>query len=261
MLPKMTYADIFRLDGRAILIPGGAGGIGSACAVALAEFGADIVIAGRSAERAEAVCARVRETGREALASVVDVTKPEDVDRMVDETVRRFGRLDGVFNCVGTNVEHDAEAYPLEDWDRVYDMNVRSTFTICQAAARVMIPRRQGKIVNISSVRGQLGIRRGYAAYTSSKAAVNLLTKQLASEWAKHNINVNVIAPTFIETPLVAHMLAEPAFRQGLVNRIPLGRVGRPDDIVGAVVYLFAPASDFITGHVLLIDGGVTACQ
>jgi gluconate 5-dehydrogenase len=257
----MVYENIFRLDGRVIVIPGGAGGIGSACALALAQYGANIVIAGRSAERAEAVCKSVREMGREALASIVDVTQPEDVDRMIAESVERFGQVDGVLNCVGTNVEYSAEDFPLDEWDRVYDMNVRSTFKICQAAAKVMIPRQTGKIVNISSVRGQLAIRRGYAAYTSSKAAVNLLTKQLATEWAKHNITVNAIAPTFIETPLVAHMLAEESFRNALTSRIPLGRVGRPEDIVGAAVFFFAPASDFITGHVMLIDGGVTACQ
>ncbi len=258
----MTYSTIFRLDGRVALMPGGSGGIGSALAAGLADFGADVVIVGRSLERAEAVAQTVRERGRRALALPADVTRPEEVDRMVDQTMAAFGQIDILINCVGTNIEAPAEEYRLEDWDYVFAMNLRSTFKICQAVARAsMIPRRRGKIINISSVRGQLAIRRGYAAYTASKAGVNLLTKQLATEWAKYNINVNGIAPTFIRTPLVAPMLSDPQFYQALVNRIPLGRVGEPGDLVGAAVFLAAPASDFITGHILLVDGGVTATQ
>lgn len=252
---------IFRLDGSVAVLPGGAGGIGSAMAMGLATYGADIVIAGRSLEHAEEAAEPIRKLGRQVMTHVVEVTDPDSVNRLVDATVERFGRLDILINLAGTNFEAPAEDFPLAEWKRVLDLNLTGTFLCCQAAGRVMIRQQRGKIINISSVRGQLGIRRGYAAYCPSKAGVNLLTKQLATEWAKYNVNVNCIAPTFISTPLVAHMLNDQNFYNSLVNRIPLGRVGTPDDLVGAAVFFASPASDFITGHVLLVDGGVTATQ
>jgi gluconate 5-dehydrogenase len=164
-------------------------------------------------------------------------------------------------NLPGMNVEAPAEDFPLDQWRKVMELNVTGTFLPCQAVGRVMIAQKSGSIINVSSVRGQLAIRRGYAAYTPSKAAVNNLTRQLATEWAKHNVRVNAIAPTFIETPLVAHMLADQNFRRGLTERIPLGRVGVPGDVVGATIFFASPASSFVTGHILLVDGGVTATQ
>jgi gluconate 5-dehydrogenase len=257
----VSYETIFRVDGKVALLPGGAGGIGSALARGLAEYGADVVIAGRSLERAQATADSLLETGRKALALQVDVTDQESVNAMVKQTVDRFGRVDILINLPGTNVEAPAQDFPLDQWKKVMDLNVTGTFLPCQAAGRVMIEQRSGSIINISSVRGQLAIRRGYAAYTPSKAAVNNLTRQLATEWAQYGIRVNAIAPTFIETPLVAHMLADQNFRKSLTDRIPLGRVGVPSDIVGATIFFASPASSFVTGHIMLVDGGVTATQ
>ncbi len=255
------YEEIFRLDGKVAVLPGGAGGIGSALSRGLAEFGANVVVAGRSAERAESVAASVASTGRRAVGMVVDVTDPASVDRLIGRVMDEFGRIDVLVNCAGTNVEAPAQDFPLAEWRKVMELNVTGTFLTCQAAGRVMIAQKSGSIINLSSVRGQLAIRRGYAAYTPSKAAVNNLTRQLATEWAQYNVRVNAIAPTFIETPLVANMLANPDFRRSLTERIPLGRVGVPGDIVGATIFFASPASSFVTGHVLLVDGGVTATQ
>ena len=257
----MTYENIFRLDGKVAVLPGGAGGIGQALARALAEYGADVVVAGRSLERAQAVADSLLSTGRRVIASTVDVTDPDSVDRLVRHTMDRFGRIDVLVNLPGMNVEAPAEDFPLDQWRKVMELNVTGTFLPCQAVGRVMIAQKTGSIINISSVRGQLAIRRGYAAYTPSKAAVNNLTRQLATEWAQHNVRVNAVAPTFIETPLVAHMLADQNFRRGLTERIPLGRVGVPGDVVGATIFFASPASSFVTGHILLVDGGVTATQ
>jgi gluconate 5-dehydrogenase len=255
------YENIFRMDGKVALLPGGAGGIGQALARGLAEYGADVVIAGRSLERAQATADSLLSTGRKSLALVVDVTDPESVERMVRQTMECFGRIDVLVNLPGMNVEAPAEDFPLDQWKKVMELNVTGTFVPCQAAGRVMIKQKSGSIINISSVRGQLAIRRGYAAYTPSKAAVNNLTRQLATEWAPHNVRVNAVAPTFVETPLVAHMLADEKFRKSLTDRIPLGRVGLPSDVVGATLFFASPASSFVTGHILLVDGGITACQ
>lgn len=255
------YENIFRLDGKIAVLPGGAGGIGSALARGLAEYGADVVIAGRSLDHARRAADEVATTGRRAVGMTVEVTDPESVDRLFRQVQEEFGRVDVLINCAGTQYEAPAQDFPIAEFERVMDVNVKGTFLTCQAAGRIMIAQGGGSIINLSSVRGQLAIRRGYAAYTPSKAAVNNLTRQLATEWAPYNVRVNAIAPTFIETPLVAEMLANEEFRRSLTQRIPLGRVGTPADLVGATIFLASPASSFVTGHILLVDGGVTATQ
>lgn len=257
----MAYEGIFRLDGKVAVLPGGAGGIGQAVARGLAEFGANVVIAGRSHERSQAIADSLMSTGREVLAVEVDVTQPESVNNLVEQVMDRFGRIDVLVNLAGGNREAAAQDFPLEEWKKVMELNVTGTFLTCQAVGRVMIAQQEGSIINISSVRGQLAIRRGYAAYTPAKAAVNNLTRQLATEWAPYNVRVNAIAPTFIDTPQVANMLSDPKFLKTLTDRIPLGRVGVPGDVVGPTVFLASPASAFVTGHILLVDGGVTATQ
>lgn len=257
----MSYEDLFRLDGKVAVLPGGSGGIGQALARGLAEYGADVVIAGRSPERAQAVVDGLLSTGRRAVAMTVDVTNPESVEQLVHQVKDHFGHIDVLVNLAGGNVEAPAQDFPLDQWHRIVQLNLTGTFLPCQSVGRVMIAQRSGCIINISSVRGQLAIRRGYAAYTPAKAAVNNLTRQLATEWAPYGVRVNAIAPTFIDTPQVAHILNDPATRKGLTDRIPLGRVGVPGDVVGATIFLASGASAFVTGHILLVDGGVTATQ
>jgi len=181
---------------------------------------------------------------------------------MVDDVAAHYGRLDILVNCVGLNQEAKAEEFDEERWDFVVTANLKSAMFQAQAAARHMIAGGGGKQVHIGSVRTQLGLRgRGYAAYCAAKGGLAVLCKQLAAEWAPHKINVNVVAPTFVRTDLVADMLADPNFYRGLVGRIPLGRIAEPEDVSNAVLFFASAASDFITGQTLFLDGGITATQ
>jgi gluconate 5-dehydrogenase len=261
----MSQLDVFSLEGRVALVPGGGGAIGSAISAALAGAGAKVAIVDVTDERAEAAAAPIRATGADVFALGADVTTEKDCDRIVAATVDRFGRLDIVVNCVGGGagrVLFDAEAYPRDAWDWIYELNVRSTLCATQAAVKAMIAGgRGGRVVNISSVRATLGINAGYSAYVAAKGAISSLTRQWATEWAKHGITVNAIAPTFVDTPQVAMLLDDPAFKASLVSRIPLGRVGGTDDLAGAVLFFCSDASSFVTGQILGIDGGLTATQ
>jgi gluconate 5-dehydrogenase len=261
----MSQLDIFSLTGRVALVPGGGGGIGSALAEALAGAGARVAIAGRTLDACEATAERVRAAGSEGLAIVADATDEGDCDRMVAETVGRFGRIDIIVNAIGGGAGkalHPAEGYPRSDWDWIMELNVRSTLLPTQAAVRAMIEAGHGgAVLNISSVRANLGINAGYSAYVAAKGAISSLTRQWATEWAKHGIRVNAIMPTFVDTPQVAMLLEDPAFKAGIVNRIPLGRVGETDDLVGPAIFFCSDAASFVTGQVLGIDGGLTATQ
>jgi NAD(P)-dependent dehydrogenase (short-subunit alcohol dehydrogenase family) len=261
----MNELDRFRLDGRAALVAGGSGGIGIRASAALAGVGADVAIAARSAERAEEARSAVEETGSRAIVVAGDMTVEADARRVVAETVERFGRLDVLVNAVGGGAGtalYPAEEYPEAEWDRIVDLNLRSVLLPSQAAARSMIAGgRGGRILNVSSVRGQLGIDAGYSAYVAAKGALNALTRQWATEWAKHGITVNAISPTFVRTPQVESLLADRAFYEALVSRIPLGRIAETDDLVGAILFFCSDASSFVTGQVLTLDGGLTATQ
>jgi gluconate 5-dehydrogenase len=261
----MSQLDVFRLDGRVALVPGGGGAIGSALAGALAGAGARVAVIDVTDERAEAAAARIRAAGSEVIAFGADVTSEAECERVVAATVAAFGRLDIVVNCVGGGagkVLFDAEAYPRDAWDWIYELNVRSTLCATQAAARAMIAGGNGgRVINISSVRATLGINAGYSAYVAAKGAISSLTRQWATEWARYGIRVNAIRPTFVDTPQVAMLLGDPAFKAGIVGRIPLGRVGDTADMTGPVVFLCSDAAAFVTGQVLGVDGGLTATQ
>ncbi len=261
----MAQLDIFGVPGRVALVTGGGGAIGSAIAEALAGAGARVAVAGRTASSLDAAVERIRAAGSEGLAVTGDVTDEADVDRTIAETTGRLGPIDIVVNAVGGGagkVLHPAEAYPRDDWDWIMELNVRSTIVPTQAVVRQMIDRGAGgAVLNISSVRANLGINAGYSAYVAAKGAVSSLTRQWATEWAKHGIRVNAIMPTFVDTPQVATLLEDPAFKAGIVGRIPLGRVGETRDIVGPAIFLVSDAASFVTGHILTIDGGLTATQ
>jgi gluconate 5-dehydrogenase len=261
----MQQLSIFGLEGRTALVMGGGGAIGSALAVGLAGAGARVAVAGRTSESLDGAVTRIRGAGAETLAIVADATDPDACARMTDEVVGRFGRLDIIVNAVGGGagkVLFPAEEYPPDAWEWIYDLNVRSTLYPTQAAVRAMIAGgRGGRVLNISSVRSLLGINAGYSAYVAAKGAISSLTRQWATEWARHGITVNAISPTFVETPQVASLLADPSFREGLVSRIPLGRIGSTDDLVGPSLLFCSSAGAFVTGQVLMIDGGLTATQ
>src|SRR5512142_455368 len=261
----MVDLEMFSLTGRVALIPGGGGGIGAALAEGLAAAGARVVVAGRTREALDGAVARVARVGSEGLAVEADATSEADAERIVAETLERFGRLDIVVNAVGGGagkVLHPAERYPRDAWDWIMELNVRSTIVPTQAAVRAMIEAgRGGAVLNISSVRANLGINAGYSAYVAAKGAISSLTRQWATEWARHGIRVNAIMPTFVDTPQVASLLADPAFKAGIVGRIPLGRVGTTADLTGPAIFLCSDAAGFVTGQVLGIDGGLTATQ
>lgn len=261
----MTILDTFRLDDKVAVVPGGGGAIGSELAKGLAEAGAKVVIVGRSKEAATDAAHKVESAGSEALVAIGDMTSEADAERVITETVEAFGRVDILVNAIGGGagkVLHAAHEYPRDDWDWIFELNLRSALLPTQYAVRAMIEGgRGGRILNISSVRGQLGIDAGYSAYVAAKGALDALTRQEATEWARHGITVNSISPTFVDTPQVAMLLDDPVFKANLVARIPVGRVGQTADLVGAVLLFCSDASSFITGQILTIDGGLTATQ
>lgn len=261
----MKPAQLFDLSGRVAFVPGGGGAIGSALAETLAFAGASVAVAGLTKQKLETAAERLRAAGADDLAIAGDATSPEECARMVGQTVERFGRLDIIVNAIGGGAGkqlHPAEDYPVKAWDWIIDLNVRSTLYATQAAVRAMIAAGNGgRVLNISSVRGQLGIDAGYSAYVAAKGAINALTRQWATEWAKHRITVNAIAPTFVDTPQVAMLLGDPAFKAGLEARIPLRRIATTADLAGPVLFFCSDASAYVTGQVLTIDGGLTATQ
>lgn len=250
---------LFSLEGKVAIVTGGAGALGEAICEGLAAYGADVVVTGRTLKTLEDAVAKIEKTGRRAHAITCDVTKEDQVEAMVKEVVEKFGKVDILFTVAGIAKRHAAEDFILEDFRQVIDINVTGTFITCKHVGRVMKEQGYGKIVNISSVRGFAGHPGGYAAYGASKSAVDMITKQLATEWAKYNINVNAIAPTIFWTPLTQQVLEDEKLKKIFLDRIPLGRAAVPEDMVGASVYLAAPASDFITGQIIYVDGGCTA--
>jgi gluconate 5-dehydrogenase len=255
----------FRLEGRVAIVGGGSGGIGVRTCAALASVGADVAIVGRSAAGLEEATSAVAESGRKALAIAADMTAREEADRAVVQTVGELGRVDVVVNAIGGGAGtalYPAEEYPDGEWQRILDLNLTTAVHLSQSAAKAMISAgRGGSILNISSVRGQLGIDAGYSAYVAAKGALDALTRQYATEWARHGIRVNAISPTFVRTAQTASMLADQGFYERLVGRIPLRRIADPDDLVGAILFLCSTAADFVTGQVLTLDGGLTATQ
>jgi gluconate 5-dehydrogenase len=258
-----SIEQLFRLDGKAALVTGGYGGIGEAVSRGLVAMGAKVAVTGHNNEKAQECAKALRSEGGQAYATAFDALSARETRRMVDEVASHFGRLDILINTVGGQREEKADDVTEENFDHVLGVNLKTAMFQAQAAARHMIDQGGGgKQVHFGSVRTQLALRgRGFAAYCAAKGGLAVLCKQLAAEWAPHRINVNVIAPTFVRTQQVARWLDDPNFYQTLVSRIPLGRVAETQDIVGAVLFMASPASDFITGQTLYIDGGVTATQ
>ena len=258
----IIFEKMHRFDGQVALVAGGCGGIGSAISHGLCHLGATVIVADQREEDAQNFVDSLKELGYQAYAIGFDITDPESVRNMVEKSVQFAGKIDILVNCVGMHIEKPAEDYDIKDWDLVNSVNLRGAFLLSQAVARKQIDQKNGgKHIHISSVRSVLGIHRGYISYVTTKGGMNMMVKQLATEWAKYHINVNAIAPTFIRTELVKHYLEDETFYNALVNRIPLGRVGEPVDVAGAALFLASSAANFITGHILMVDGGVTATQ
>lgn len=255
----------FRLDGRVAIVGGGSGGIGTRACAALAGVGANVAIIGRSKERLGAAREAVERAGSQALAIVADMATHGEADRAVQQTVEAFGRVDALINGIGGGAGtalYPAAEYPPSEWQRILDLNLTTSLYLSQAAALRMISAgRGGTILNISSVRGQLGIDAGYSAYVAAKGALDALTRQHATEWAQYKIRVNAICPTFVRTEQTASLLADKQFYDRLVARIPLRRIADTDDLVGAMLFFCSDASSFVSGQMLTLDGGLTATQ
>jgi gluconate 5-dehydrogenase len=255
----------FRLDGQVAIVGGGSGGIGVRTCAALAGVGADVAIVGRAAAGLEEARTAVEKNGRSALVIAADMTAGEQADLAVEQAVDAFGRVDVVVNAIGGGAGtalYPAERYPDAEWRRILDLNLATALHLSQAAAQAMISAGSGgSILNISSVRGQLGIDAGYSAYVAAKGALDALTRQHATEWAKYRIRVNAISPTFVRTEQAASLLADKGFYDSLISRIPLRRIADTDDLVGAILFFCSAAAAFVTGQILTLDGGLTATQ
>ena len=252
----MALRDLFELKGRVALITGGARGIGKACAAALAEMGADVALIDIHQDNLTAAVADMQALGVRAISSLCDVTQADEVERAFRETAEAFGRLDILVNSAGITVWAKGEEMTEEEWDRVMNIDLKGTFLCCQQAARLMIPQRSGSIINIASMSGQIAnIPQCQVSYNAAKAGVIHLTKSLAVEWAQHNLRVNSISPGYTATEMT---MTVPEYHAGWEALIPMRRMARTDELLGAVIYLASEASTYTTGHDLVIDGAYT---
>jgi gluconate 5-dehydrogenase len=252
--------SLFRLDGKRALVVGGYGGIGELLSQAFVEFGAAVAVAGRSQEKADELAGRLEAAGGRAFGVRLDASDRESVDHGVTDAIERLGGLDVLVNCASLLAEAKAEEFPEATWRQIIDVNLTGAFLLSQAAGRTMLEAGGGgRIIHFSSTRGAAGGRRGFAAYSASKGGLNMLVKQLATEWGRAGITVNAVAPGFVSTEFVHGSAGDERFTAMLQNRIPMGRFGEPFEMVGATVYLASPAATFVTGQVIFVDGGVTA--
>lgn len=251
----MSILNKFKLDGKVALVTGASGGLGQAIAVALAEAGADLAVHSHHESGSAETCSLIDKTGKSPLAVFGEMSDKGVPRKLVDEVVNRFGRVDILINNAGMIRRTPAIDFSEEDWSTVLEVNLSSVFRLSQAAGRKMIEQGSGKIVNIASL---LSFQGGITvpAYTASKSGVAGLTKAFANEWAKFNINVNAIAPGYMETNNTTALRADETRNRQILERIPAGRWGAADDLAGAAVFLSSSAADYLQGHILVVDGG-----
>jgi gluconate 5-dehydrogenase len=250
-------SELFSLKGRLALITGSGQGIGFALARGLAQHGAKVVLNGRSTEKIDKAVAALRGEGFAAEASVFDVVDPAAVEAGIARIEKDIGPIDIVINNAGVQFRKPLEEFPDDKWQLLLQTNVTGVFNVGKAAARRMIPRRRGKIINIASVMSELA-RPTIAPYTATKGAVRNLTRGMCADWAKHGLQVNAIAPGFFRTELNKALTEDPEFTGWLEKRTPTGRWGEVEELVGAAVFLASDASSFVNGHTLYVDGGMT---
>ena len=253
----MTSLDLFRLDGQAAVVVGGAAGLGAAMARGLAEFGAAVAVADVGTGAAQRVAEEIAKAGGRALAVTVDVADRSRVERMAVEVEERLGPIEVLVNSAGITHRGTAD-FPEAEWHRVIAVNLTGVFNGCQVVGRRMLGRRRQGIVNIASIAGQIGLT-GTVAYAASKGGVAVLTRALAVEWAPHNVQVDAIAPSWFESNIGDLIHREPGYAERAMRRVPMGRMGTPDELIGAALYLASDASSMVTGHVLAVDGGTLA--
>jgi NAD(P)-dependent dehydrogenase (short-subunit alcohol dehydrogenase family) len=246
----------FSLAGKVAVVTGSSRGIGRAIAEGLASAGAAVTVNGRNAEMTQAVAGAIAAAGGKSLAVSADVSKAADIERLIQTTIATFGRLDILVNSAGISPYFKpAETMTEAEWDDIIAVNMKGVFLCCQAAGRVMIPQKSGRIINISSIGGQVALPR-LVAYCAAKGAINQITRVLAVEWAPHQVLVNAISPGYIETDLTRGLRENPMRQNTLLRQVPLGRLGKPEEIVGAAIYLASDAASYVTGQMLEVDGG-----
>ncbi|TMU87376.1 glucose 1-dehydrogenase [Bacillus sp. BHET2] len=253
----MHVNDLFNLSGKVAIVTGGGRGLGKQIAIGFAEAGANIVLCSRNVEACEEVKKELEDIGVQSMAVKCDVTNPIDVQHVVDETKRVFGRIDILVNNSGASWGAPAEEMPLEAWNKVINVNVNGTFIMSQSVGKLMLEQKEGKIINIASVAGLQGTDPRYMdaiGYSTSKAAVINFTKDLAVKWGPRGIHVNAIAPGFFPTKMSKGILSHAG--EAILDGTPLNRFGTEDDLKGAALFLAASASDFVTGAVIVVDGG-----
>lgn len=249
----------FDLNGKVAVVIGGAGGLGEQCAAELSRMGANVVVASRNLEALEKTAAKIQsESGRETAAFQVDVTDEGSVRDLVDKVVDRFGTVDILVNTHGMNIKKPVLEFPVEDWDRLFSVNVKGVMIPCKIFGRLMVAKNKGKIINMSSVRGVRGTGGGNMGYGATKGAVDMITRMLAAEFAPYNVTVNALGPSLVLTEAVKRSVA-PERLETLMNASPLKRMGTPRDVAGVCAFLASEAADFITGQIIYVDGGLTA--
>jgi NAD(P)-dependent dehydrogenase (short-subunit alcohol dehydrogenase family) len=254
----VTYLEeLFGLGGATAVVTGATSGLGAASAAALARAGAKVIVSGRDRERGERVVGDIEESGGTAALELADLTDTGELPAFADRVLDRHGPVEILVNAAGVFDRGDAGEITLEQWEALLRTNVTSAFLLCQRFGRAMIERRRGKIVNFSSTDGFLGVPE-QLAYNVSKGAIVQLTRTLGAEWIRYGVNVNAVAPCDFATPMIAPFLDQPEYRDWIMEAIPAGRVGQPDEIVGAVLFLASRASNMVAGHNLLVDGGRT---
>jgi NAD(P)-dependent dehydrogenase (short-subunit alcohol dehydrogenase family) len=246
----------FNLEGKVAVVVGGTSGIGHSIALGLADAGADVVPVSRRAEKAREAAGTIESKGRRSLVMAVDATKREDVEKLSAAIVKSFGHIDILVNSAGAIWVGPFEDMPDSEYQRVMDVNLRATVLTCQIMGKVMIKQKRGKIINISSMAALWG-QPDILPYCTSKGGVAQLTKSLAVEWAKHNIQVNDIAPGLFVTPLTHDIFTEPAMNKRLREKTPMGRLGKLEELQGAAIFFASSASDFVTGVTIRVDGGL----
>jgi len=251
----MNVMDLFRLDDRVAVVTGATGTIGQAYCKALAQAGASVAVLDKEPKGSEALLDELMKEGVKARYYQVDLTDDEAVPRVVDQIVADFGRIDILVNHAGMNIRKPALDLTLAEWDKVIGLNLRAMFAMAQAVARHMVPRGRGKIINTASVSSVRGHPR-LVAYAASKGGVMQMTRVLANEWAPYGINVNAIAPGYLRTQQTERFLDDPETMRSIVGKIPMKRLGKPEDLIGGLIYLASAASDYVTGHMLFIEGG-----
>ena len=258
-MDKINIPNLFDIEGKTALITGATGGLGKAIAVGLASAGANVVLTGRTNEKLEPLAKEITAMGGKVAFSAGEPAKYDDVKKVVAEAKAAFGRIDILVTSAGLNKVGPIIEQPVEDWEEVMDANVKGTYLFCKEVGKVMVEQGDGgKVVLVGSARGHLGLA-NYSAYAPSKAAIHLLAKTLGCEWGKYGINVNAIAPTVFRTDLTQWMFDDQAFYKKFLERIPIGRLGEPEDFIGSVIFLSSKASDFLTGAIIDTDGGYTA--